>query len=165
MAIGGGINLGKFKFSGPGSYITSGSISDTSYSFTVSFSVSISSGSVVIVINEVSSSNPSYPLPLRVSSAGTTLNLLLIADNSGGWSGHTFVSSATVGGGNAAVLTKQAEFWNNTANNSSTYTTSWRLTDIASGVAPPIPDPTNAQRYGIILRGDTGIWRVTAISV
>ena len=32
------------------------------------------------------------------------------------------------------------------------------------GPAPAPTDPTNAQRYGIILRGDTGIWRVTAIN-
>ena len=36
------------------------------------------------------------------------------------------------------------------------------LPDLAPVVAPG--DLTNAQRYGIILRGDTGIWRVTAIN-
>ena len=163
-AIGGGINLGFFKFSGPGSYITSGNISDTSGNFTVSFTVTISSGSVLIVINEVSSSNLSYPLPLRVSSSGSTISLLLIADDSGGWGSHSFSSSAIISGGNFTTLTKQADAWNGPVNNVSTYTTSWTLTDVASGNVPVTVDPTNAQRYGIILRGDTGIWRVTAVN-
>ena len=36
------------------------------------------------------------------------------------------------------------------------------LTD--GSILPISVDPTNAQRYGIILRGDTGIWRVTSVT-
>ena len=165
--IGGGINLGKIKFSGAGfSYVSSGTKIEIGGSYTVSFNVTISAGLLTIVIQEISSSSPSHTLPLRIASITSIVFLQIAAENTGSWASQSFNAVAGVTGGNSPTITKSSTAWNtNGPATTLDNTVYWNLSDISRTAIPSIPtDPTNAQRYGIILRGDTGIWRVTAIN-